>query len=33
MLPSTIAAGFAVAAIESFQNKRFKSDWRQKNNT
>jgi len=33
MLPSTIAAGFAVAALESFQNKRFKSDWRQKNNT
>ena len=32
-LPSTIAAGLAVAAVESYQDKRFKSEWRQKNST
>ena len=33
LLPSTIAAGFAVAAIESIHEKRFKSEWRQRSNT
>ncbi len=32
-LPSTIAAGLAVAAVESFQDKRFKCEWRQKSST
>jgi len=33
LLPSTIVSGFAVAAIESITNKRYKSEWRQKTNT
>lgn len=32
-LPSSIASGFAVAAIESFNKVRFKSEWKQINQT